>query len=345
MPHTCNRLLATAFADHGSNKVIMVVIMRDLRLLPKAHLHTHVESAIRASTLRELGADVGPSVFDGFGAFAAHNGLVRDCLRRPADFARIGREFCVDEAADGTRYAEVTFTAAGHGERLGDLDMPLAALLDGLAAGQAETGIEVRVLLDHPRRRSVQRAWRTLELAVRHKAVGIGLAGAEGYPVEPFAEVFAAAEDAGIRLVHHAGEECGPASIRAAIGVGRADRIGHGIRAVEDSDLMAELRDRAIPLEVCPSSNVALGLVASMAAHPLPRLVKAGLVVTVNADIPASIRTSLTQEFIRIRDTFGYDDVQLAELARAGVDASFASDTTKAHLKADIDAWLASASS
>jgi adenosine deaminase len=201
--------------------------------------------------------------------------------------------------------------------------MPLAALLEGLALGRAETGIECQVLLDHPRRRSVARAWRTLELALRHGAVGIGLAGAESHPVEPFAAVFAAADEAGIRLVHHAGEECGPASIRSAVGVGRADRIGHGIRAVD------------------PSSNVALGLVRSMADHPLPRLLAAGLTVTLNADIPTTVGTSLSEEYRRVRDTFAIDDAAMANLARAAVGASFAATATKTRLTDGIDAWLA----
>lgn len=324
--------------------------MRDLALLPKAHLHVHVESAIRWSTLREIGAANGVAVplaertaFAGFGPFAEHNGLVRDCLRRPEDFTRIAREFCADEAAQGIGYTEVTFTAASHGERLGDPDMPLTALLRGLALGQAEHGIECRVLLDHPRRRSVQRFRLTLDLARRYAdegVVGIGLAGAENHPVEPFASVFAEAEAAGVRLVHHAGEECGPDSIRDAVTIGRADRIGHGIRILDDPGLLAEVRDRGVPLEVCPSSNVALGLVPSLAEHPLPRLRDAGLTVTLNADIPASIGTTLTCEYTRVRDTFGYDDTVLAELATAAVDASFAPEPTRRRLREGITDWL-----
>lgn len=323
--------------------------MRDLALLPKAHLHVHVESAIRWSTLREIGVANRVAVppgertgFAGFGPFAEHNGLVRDCLRRPEDFTRIAREFCADEAAQGIGYTEVTFTAASHGERLGDLDMPLAALLRGLAQGQAEHGIEARVLLDHPRRRSVERFRRTLDLARRYAegVVGIGLAGAENHPVEPFAPVFAEAKAAGVRLVHHAGEECGPDSIRDAVRIGRADRIGHGIRILDDPDLVAEVRERGVPLEVCPSSNVALGLVPSLADHPLPRLRDAGLTVTLNADIPASIGTTLTCEYTRVRDTFGYDDTVLAELATAAVDASFAPEPTKRRLRTGITDWL-----
>jgi adenosine deaminase len=328
--------------------------VRDLTLLPKAHLHVHVEGAIRWSTLHEI-ADangVAPPVapegdrlgFSTFGPFAEHNGRVRDCLRRPEDFTRIAREFCADEAAQGTGYAEVTFTAASHGERLGDPDMPLLALLRGLAEGQAAHGIECRVLLDHPRRRPVGRLRHTLDLAIRHAddgVVGIGLAGAEGHPVLPFAQVFADAVTAGVRLVHHAGEQCGPDSIRDALTIGRADRIGHGIRILDDPDLVARVRERGTPLEVCPSSNVALGVVPSLAEHPLPRLRDAGLTVTVNADVPTSIGTTLTDEYARIRDAFGYDDTVLAQLARASVDASFAPAATKRRLHDGITSWLA----
>jgi adenosine deaminase len=325
--------------------------MLDLVKLPKAHLHVHLEATVRPATLREIAAANGLTVpdtaqtrFAGFRAFADHNSLVRHCLRRPADFTRVAREFCQDEAANGTAYAEVTFTAAAHGERLGELDMPLAAVLDGLAEGQDTSVLHCRVLLDHSRRRPVQRAQATLTLARRYAdrgVVGIGVAGEESYPLRPFAGVFDAAADAGLHLVHHAGETCGPDSIREAIGIGRAERLGHGIRALEDPDLVARLRERAIPLEVCPSSNVALGLVDSLAAHPLPRLRAAGLTVGVHADIPAVIGTTLAEEYRRVRDTFGYPDTTMAQLARASIDASFAPAATKTDLHRRIDTWLA----
>ncbi|PSK95918.1 adenosine deaminase [Murinocardiopsis flavida] len=327
--------------------------MRDLDALPKAHLHVHLESTVRPETLREIGAANGVAVpdppsgerpFAGFRQFADHGTLVRDCLRRPEDFARVAAEFCADEAARGTRYAEVTFTAASHGERLGRPEMPLAAVLDGLAAGQAEHGIECGVILDHSRRRSVERAWATLGLARRFAAdgvVAIGMAGDEAHPLAPFAEVIAAAADAGVHLVHHAGESSGAASIREAIGIGRAERLGHGIRVLDDPGLVAEVRDRAIPLEVCPSSNVALGLADSFAAHPLPALRAAGLAVTLNTDVPSVTGTTLTGEFTRVREVFGATDAELAGLARAGIDASFAPEPTKARLRGAAAAWLA----
>jgi adenosine deaminase len=324
-------------------------VTRDLRSLPKVHLHVHVESTVRPATLRELARENGVPVpgpaggFADFRAFADHNSLIRACLRRPADFERLGREYCEDEVTQGVGYAEVTFTAASHGERLGDPDMPLEALLRGLAAGRAATGLEYRVLLDHSRRQSVERAWRTLDLARRFAGrgvIGIGMAGDESYPLAPFAEVCEAAEKEGLHRVHHAGEAAGPDSIREALGVGRAERIGHGIRILEDPALTAEVAALGVPLEVCPSSNVALGLAPSWAEHPLPRLRAAGLTVTLNTDIPVSTGGTLSQEYAGARESFGYSDEVLAELAQASVAASFAPAATKSRLSARISRWL-----
>ncbi len=315
--------------------------VRDLHLLPKAHLHTHLESTVRSATIRELGGrpPVQDRPFGSFREFADQRAQVRALLRDRRHFRRIAEEFCQDEAAQGVRYAEVTFTAAAHGERLGDPEMPLEAVAEGLALGAHRYGIHTRVILDHSRRRPVERLWRSLELATRHpQVVAIGLAGDESYPAAPFAEVLDAAREAGLHLVHHAGETAGPASVWEALTVGRAERIGHGIRVLEDPELVTELRRRRVPLEVCPSSNVLLGLVASLAEHPLPRLLAAGLTVTVNTDG----ETSLTAEYQRAREIFGYGDTDLANLARTSVESSFAPAALKARISAEIDRWLIS---
>ncbi|WP_410672541.1 adenosine deaminase [Amycolatopsis sp. cmx-4-68] len=319
--------------------------MRDLAALPKAHLHVHLESTIRPGTLRELGDAHGiavpaePPVFDGFRAFADYNALVRACLRRPEDFERIAREYCEDEAAQGTRYAEVTFTAASHGERLGDLEMPLASVLKGLSEGAG--GLGWRLLLDHSRRRSVERAERTLDLALKYGEVfAIGMAGEENHSLRPFATIFEKARAGGLHLLHHTGEDAGPDSIREALEVGRTERLGHGIRVLDDPGLVAEVRDRGLALEVCASSNVTLGLVPSLPAHPLPRLLDAGLTVTLNTDVPSVTGANLAEEYGRVQRAFGYDDAVMADFARASVTASFAPEATKKAMLHDIDAWL-----
>ncbi len=313
--------------------------MRDLRLLPKAHLHTHLESVIRPDTLRALGGD--PIARDrplaGFREFADQRAAVRALLREYRHFRQIAEEFCQDEAAQGVRYAEVTFTAAAHGERVNDPQMPLEAVIEGLALGQERYGIRTRIILDHSRRRPAERLRSTLALALRYPQVAaIGLAGDEAYSAEPFAREFHAAREAGIHLVHHAGESAGPASIRDALTVGHAERLGHGIRVLDDPSLVAELRARQMPLEVCPSSNVLLGLVPSLVEHPLPRLIDAGLNVTLNTDGEAA----LTDEYELARKNFGYGDGKLANLAQASVQASFAPLLVKEQVLAGIEQWL-----
>ena len=140
--------------------------------------------------------------------------------------------------------------------------------------------------------------------------------------------------------MHHAGETAGPGSVREVITIGHAERIGHGIRVLDDPDVVAELRDRGIAIEACPSSNVALGLVPTLPAHPLARMRAAGLAVTVNTDIPNLLGVTLTDEFARVRDAFRFDDTVLAELNHTAIDASFAPHETKARLHRDTDAWL-----
>ena len=313
---------------------------RDLRALPKAHLHVHLESTLRPDTLAELGGTPPPPRFDGFAAFAAHNAAVRNCLRSAADFARVAYEFCADSAADGVRYAEVTVTVAAHAARLGvPPAVPLDGVLSGLRAGMRDHPIVVRVLVDHSRRRPLSWAAASVDLAARTpEVVAFGLAGDEATPLESYADLIA--DTPSVPMVHHAGETAGPASVREAIGPGRATRIGHGFRALEDPAVIALLRDRGIPIEVCPSSNVALGLVPSLRAHPLPALAEAGLVLTLNTDIPAVAGVSLTDEYESVRTIFGWSDAELAALAVAGVEAGFAPPAVKEELRADIESWI-----
>ncbi|GAA2551761.1 MULTISPECIES: adenosine deaminase family protein [Streptomyces] len=262
---------------------------------------------------------------------------MRALLRDHRHFRRAAEEFCQDEAAQGVRCAEVTFTAAAHGERLGDPDTPLEAVLEGLAAGAERYGVHTRVIPDHSRRRSVGRLWRSLEPAARYpQVIAFGLAGDESYPAAPFAEVLQAAREAGLHLVHHAGETAGPAGVREAPTVGHAERTGHGIRVPEDPVPVAELRRRRAPLEVRPSSHVLLELVPSPAEHPLPRPVEAGLTVTVNTDG----ETSSAAEYQRVRENFGYSDAGLADPARASVEGGFAPTGLKAQVSAEIDQRL-----
>jgi adenosine deaminase len=324
---------------------------RPLAALPKAHLHVHLEGTIRPPTLVAVAARHGLQIpagvryrFVDLAGFFADYQLVRQCLVDADDFRRIGYELCEDEAAQGVRYAEVTFTPEFHAVRLGDWDMPVAAILEGFAQGESDFGIRCRLVLDHSRRRPYELAEQTLAVAKRYSergVVGFGLGGPEsGYPPEPYAPLFLAALDAGLHSLPHAGEGAGPSSIRGALEALRAERLGHGVRVLEDADLVAEVRDRRIPLEVCPSINVRTGIFPSLAEHPLARLLEAGLVVTLNADVPAMIDTPLTAEFTIARDVFRLDDHALADLARASVRASFLEHGERQAIEHEIDVWL-----
>jgi adenosine deaminase len=170
--------------------------------------------------------------------------------------------------------------------------------------------------------------------------VGLGLAGDEAHPLAPFAGICDAAAERGLKLVHHAGETAGPASVREALDLGHADRIGHGIRALGDPDVVAELRDRRVPLEVCPSSNIALGLVPSAAEHPFPAMLAAGLQVTLNTDVPDVTGAGLADEYQRAGDRFALTDEALAAVAGTAILASFASDDVQQRILAGQQEWL-----
>jgi adenosine deaminase len=321
---------------------------RDLRALPKVHLHVHLEGTIRPSTLLAIahrhGAQPPGETFANLASFFVNYQRVRECLHDPEDFQRIAYELCQDEAAQGVRYAEVTFSPAFHGLRLGDWDMPIQSILEGFLEGAQAFGIRCRLVLDHSRRRPLELAEKTLELALRYRdsgVIGLGLGGPEAdYPPQPYARVFEKAVDGGLHSVPHAGEEAGPASIRGALDALRAERLGHGVRVLEDADLVAEVRERRVPLEVCPSINVLTGIFPSVQEHPLPRLLGEGLVVTLNADVPAMTASPLGREYELARETFNLTDETLSSIARAGVQAAFLPDADRADLHAEIDAWL-----
>jgi adenosine deaminase len=269
--------------------------------------------------------------------------MVCACLREPEDFRRIAYEFCEDEAAEGVRYAEVTFSLPEHGFNWGDWDTPVAAVLDGFAAGGRACGVTCRLIIDAVRNFPLDGAERAMRVALRYRDAGVvalGLGGSEKDPPEPFAEIFRAARDGGLHSVPHAGETAGAESIRGAVYALGAERIGHGIRVLEDPVLVEDLRARELPLEVCLTSNVASGVVRRIEDHPFPRLLAAGLVVTLNSDDPSMFRSPLAGEYALARTVFGLDDVALAERARCGVRASFAEETRKNTLLAEIDHWL-----
>ena len=335
----------------------MAELTHFVRALPKVQLHCHLEGTVRAETFRELAgryrADSprasGPLeatyAFATFRDFLLTFAEVCKVLRRPADYARIAREYVTDAAAQNVRYAEVFVSPSVWTYFHADLDVVEAfkAMRDVFDREGAERKIEVTLICDLTRNFGVERAQKTVELAI-HLAerglsiVGIGLGGDEvNFPARLFTEQFAYARAHGLHCVAHAGEAAGPESVREAIDLLGAERIGHGVRALDAADLVAELARRRIALELCPTSNRLTGAVAEGTEHPIVAFDAAGVVCTVDADDPALFSTSISQELALVASWLGED--ALLRLERNAIDASFASAERKADLRRELEAF------
>lgn len=341
--------------------------------MPKAELHIHLEGTIDPEAALELArrhdcTERLPSTdlaalqewytFVDFPHFVQVYLTISDLLRTPEDFAYIVYRCGQDMAAQNIRYRELTFTPFTHtdyqhkGLTIDDLFEGLDA---GRAAAHADFGVEMRWVFDIPRNLSFPRhggydpypAERTLAYALAgrdHGVVGFGLGGFEvNAPPEPFAHAFDRARQEGLLSVPHAGETAGPASVWGAVETLHADRIGHGVRAIEDPTLLTVLRDRQIPLEVNITSNVCLHIFDHFAMHPFPHLDRMGVKVTVNSDDPPLFNTNLCIEYGVLAAEFGYDRAGLARIARNAFEVSGAAPSLKTQLLAEFDAWLATA--
>ncbi len=313
-----------------------------------------MEGSIRVETVRELADRTGSRlphglVDDGW-RFRDHldfiDNYVELCtlLTRLEDFRRIAVEFCEDLSANGVRYAEAVFSPSNHAQRIGgDWFGPIEAVLDGLAAGRRDHGVTVRLCPDVVRDLGLDEGERVLDVALRFAGRGVvalGAAGSERTVVKRFAPLFERAKAEGLKSVPHAGEWAGPQNVWDTLRFYHPDRIGHGVRAIDDPALVEELARRGIPLEVCPVSNVATGAYPSLEAHPFLRLRDAGVVVTLNSDDPPMFGAWLADVYSAARGAWGLNDEELAELARIAVRASFADDVAKAAILREIDDWL-----
>jgi aminodeoxyfutalosine deaminase len=334
-----------------------------LRAAPKAELHVHLEGSIRPETLLDIARRNGASLpadsveglrrwfaFRDFQHFIEVYLAISRCLRTEEDYAEIVRGFGAEMARQRVRYAEVTFTPSTH-EFLGvPHDVYFAGLSRGREQARADFGVEINWVFDIVRNiedpaRRAHFADDTATLAIRDMAGGVvalGLSGSEaGYPPEPFAPYFERARAAGLRSDPHAGEHAGPESIWGAIRALGAERIGHGVRAIEDPTLVAYLAEHRLPLEVNPTSNLRLGVYPSYAAHPFRRLHDAGVPVTVNSDDPPLFNTTLNDEVALLADPFGLDVATIDEILLNGVRHSFLPPSRKQGLEAEFRAELA----
>ncbi len=337
--------------------------MRDLARLPKAHLHLHFTGSMRPQTLRELAttADIRlpaalldddplrlPHTERGWFRFQRLYDAARACVRSEAAMRRIVSEAAQDDAAEGSGRLEIQVDPTSYAPFVGGITPAVEIILDEARKASAEHAIEVGVIVAASRTRHPLEARTLARLAAQFagagpgEVVGFGLSNDERRgETALFAQAFAIARRAGLAGVPHGGELLGPAHIHDVLQQLSPDRLGHGVRSAEDPQVLADIVNRGIALEVCPASNVSLGVYSEAAHVPLGRLVDAGARIALGADDPLLFGSRLTAQYESARHDHGFDDVALAELARSSIKAARASATTTARLLAGVDEWLA----
>jgi aminodeoxyfutalosine deaminase len=323
------------------------------RRMPKVELHVHLEGSIQPRTLLKL-ADRNNVLlpaedeaelrdfyrFRNFDHFIEVYDIITHCLRRPEDYRLVAYEFGAQCARQNIRYAETTFTIASH-TRLTGLPWQeiLAALNEGRSRAREAWGVDWGWVFDIQRNTpESQDETVDIALAARDRGVAaLGLGGGEaGAPAELFIRSFERARRAGLPRVPHAGEMAGPESVWAALNLLHADRIGHGVRCIEDPTLVASLRQIQKPLEVCPTSNIRLGVYPDYDSHPLRRLWDAGLLITVNSDDPPMFQCDLASEYVLLVERFGFDENELERLTLNALNVSTLPDEEKASLESEF---------
>jgi len=334
-------------------------IERYLQVVPKAELHVHLEGAIRPETLLTLALRNKVPLpvttveearewfkYRDFFHFVEIFFAISSCLKTAEDYELITYEFGAEMARQNVRYAEVTFSASTHEYSLGvPHDIYFTGLNKGRERAKAEFGVEMRWVFDIVRdipdtAARVRRADYTTAVALEDMnegVVALGLGGAEvNNPPELFARWFEKALSEGLHSVPHAGETVGPASIWGALRTLGAERIGHGVRSIEDAELVAYLAHHQVPLEVCPHSEICLGVYPSLAEHPLPHLYAAGVPLSVNSDDPPLFHTTLNDNVYTLHDPFHFSLATIDEILLNGVTHSFMPATKKQKMEEEF---------
>ncbi len=305
--------------------------------LPKAELHLHLEGSIEPATLLELrqrhgmeGASLAEVErlysYADFKGFLSAFKDVTGHLRAPEDYELITYRMMERLKAQNVLHAEVIVSVGVCLWRKQDFGAIFEGLERGRERGEKDFGVSVLWIFDAVRQFGAEKAQSVLDLAIRFRdrnVAAFGIGGDErAGPPEWFAGVYASAAEHGLHLTAHAGESAGPESIWGALNL-RAERIGHGLTAEQDAELIEELAERQVPIEICVTSNLRTGCCAELARHPVRRCFDQGLMLTLNSDDPAMFRTSLVEEYALVQETFGFTDEHLRELARNSFEASF----------------------
>lgn len=316
----------------------------------KAELHCHIEGAASPNLVvgqaRKYGSDPSPFIRDGsfvwhdFTSFLAAYDFASNLFRSEEDYARLSEDYLSSLARDGALYSEF-FISPDHAVKAGLSPKAYAdALGEGIKRANAKTGIEARMIVTGVRHVGVEAVERAARFAVKcgnPLVTGFGLAGDERIgDFEDFVRAFEIAREAGLGITVHAGELTGWQTVEAALDHIRPMRIGHGVRAIENPDLVKRIADEGVVLECCPGSNVALSVFASFAEHPFKALRDAGCKVTLNSDDPPYFWTSLKREYDIAAEHFAMSDRDLEAVTRTAVEAAFIDRRTKAALLAKL---------
>lgn len=330
-------------------------IVRFIEEMPKAELHLHIEGSLEPEQMFALAQrnevdlpyDSVEAVrqaydFSNLQDFLDIYYRGMSVLQTRADFHDLAWAYLTRVHAQNVTHTEIFFDPQGHTERGVAFETVLDGIEEALIRARDELGMTSRLILCFLRHLSEDSAQETLEEALPHRARihGVGLDSSEvGHPPEKFARVFAKAREAGFRLVAHAGEEGPPAYVAGALDALAVERIDHGVRAMEDSALVARLATAKVPLTVCPLSNLKLCVVDDLAAHPLARMLEAGLRATVNSDDPAYFGGYMTENFLAVQRALDLDLEAIRTLGRNAFLASFLDDGEKADAVARFDAF------
>jgi adenosine deaminase len=316
-----------------------MTLKKFIRRMPKVELHVHLEGSIRPETLLTLAERNNVKLpaesleeirewyqFSDFTHFIEIYFAICNCIRTPDDFELIASEFLKHQAEQNIKYSEVIFTPYTHREHVA-YEEQLTAINRARKKAEAEYGVQIGLVPDLSRQmRPVDESFQVVDWAIENMGNGIiafGLGGPEiDNPPEIFIETFERAKSAGLPSLPHAGETEGSQSIWGAINALSAVRIGHGVRCLEDNELVAYLREVQMPLDVSPTSNVCLGIAPTLAEHPLPQLLDEGLFVTINSDDPPMFDTTLTDEYLKIVDAFDFDAERIKQFVVNGIRAS-----------------------
>ncbi|HEV7453107.1 MAG TPA: adenosine deaminase [Pseudonocardiaceae bacterium] len=332
--------------------------MRDIRALPKAHVHLHLTGSMRPATLQEFAcayqimlppalrsASVGWAGTDrDWSVFQARYDAARSTLRSVDDLRRVVREAAEDDAVDGSGWLELQVDPTSYAARFGGTDGVIEVLLESCRDAATATGMGIGLIVATSWARSGEHARALARLAARYAGagvVGFGISGDErcGRPAD-FAAACRIAAAADLIRTPHAGYYTGPEHVRECVDVLGATRIGHGITAVRDQCVLDHLAAQAVALEICPTSYEPMGVLESVHQLPITALLDAGVPVAIGTDDPLLFGTRLAGQYQILRDVLGFDDEQLAVLARHSITASAAPAVVKQRLLAGVDAWL-----